>query len=319
MANSKAEEGVASVIKALEEWKINKKNIIGCVFDTTNTNSGWKSGIVVRLEEYLEQRVIHVYCRHHVLERMANDVVNVYLGSSTSPEELTYKFLIDNWNELNLCDIEEIHIDRRTQALLEDVEAFAIKMQELDFRDDYQEAVNLTLILLGSFPENQASYTVRPPGSISHARWMAKILCEFKIVLFSSQLIKLGLITEDEAYSHKQLTLFLILYYVTPWMTATLSKDAPVNDIWLANSLKKIPSHLLRKYPLFETMGEAMKTRLEEHLWYLSEELVVLSLFSKKIDEAQKNRCRKVMLKHYTENLGPVKGKLITPEINNLK
>ena len=240
MTNSKAEEGVASVIKALEEWKINKKNIIGCVFDTTNTNSGWKSGIVVRLEEYLEQRVIHVYCRHHVLERMANDVVNVYLGSSTSPEELTYKFLIDNWNELNLCDIEEIHIDRRTQALLEDVEAFAIKMQELDFRDDYQEVVNLTLILLGSFPENQAPYTVRPPGSISHARWMAKILCEFKIVLFSSQLIKLGLITEDEAYSHKQLTLFLILYYVTPWMTATLSKDAPVNDIWLANSLKKI-------------------------------------------------------------------------------
>ena len=81
---------------------------------------------------------------------------------------------------------------------------------------------------------------------------------------------------------------------------------------------EKNPSQLLSKYPLFETMGEAMKTRLEEHLWYLSEELVVLSLFSKKIDEAQKNRCRKVMLKHYTENLGPVKGKLITPDISNL-
>ena len=217
MENSKAEEGASSVIKALQEWKINKKNIIGCVFDTTNTNSGWKSGIVVRLEEFLEQRVIHIYCRHHVLERMANDVINVYLGQSTSPEELTYKFFIDNWNELDLGDREEIDIDRRTHALLEDVKAFALKMQELDFRDDYQEVVNLTLILLGSFPENSATYTVRPPGSISHARWMAKILCEFKIVLFSSQLINLGLITEDEAFSHKQLTLFLILYYVKPW------------------------------------------------------------------------------------------------------
>ena len=88
---------------------------------------------------------------------------------------------------------------------------------------------------------------------------MAKILCEFKIVLFSSQLIKLGLITEDEAFSHKQLTLFLILYYVKPWMTATLSIDAPVNDIWLANTLKKIPSHLLSKYPLFKSMGDSMK------------------------------------------------------------
>ena len=70
-------------------------------------------------------------------------------------------------------------------------------MHKLDFRDDYQEIVNLTLILLGAFPDN-SSYTIRPPGSISHARWMAKILCEFKIVLFLTQLIKLRLITEDE-------------------------------------------------------------------------------------------------------------------------
>ena len=135
-------------------------------------------------------------------------------------------------------------------------------MQELEFKDDYQEIVSLTLILLGAFPENSSSYTIRPPGSISHARWMAKILCEFKIVLFSSQLIELGLMTEDEANSHQQLVLFLILYYVKPWMTVTLSSDAPVNDIILVNALKSIPSYLLRKYPLFKPMGEAMKTRL---------------------------------------------------------
>ena len=229
----------------------------------------------------------------HIFERMANDVINVYLGSSTAPEELSYKFLIDNWNKLNLCDREVIQIDSRTQV--EDIITFTTKMHNMDFRDDYQEIVNLTLILLGAFPDN-SSYTIRPPGSISHARWMAKILCEFKIVLFSTQLIKLGLITEDEANSHKQLTLFLILYYVKPWMTATLSSDAPVNDLILAESLRKMPPHLLRSYPLFKIMGEAMKTRLEEHLWYLSEKLVVMSLFSEKLDEPQKNRCRKEML-----------------------
>ena len=194
--NSGAEEGVSSVIKTLQEWKINKKNIIGCVFDTTNTNSGWKSGIIVRLEKFLEKRIIHVYCRYHIFERMDNDVINVYLGPSTAPEELSYKFLIDNWNKLNLCDREVIHIDKRTQV--EDIISFTTKMHKIDFRDDYQEIVNLTLILLGAFPDN-SSYTIRSPGSISHARWMAKILCEFKIVLFSTQLIKLRLITEDEA------------------------------------------------------------------------------------------------------------------------
>ena len=81
---------------------------------------------------------------------------------------------------------------------------------------------------------------------------------------------------------------------------------------------EKIPSHLLSKYPLFKSMGDSMKSKLEDHLWYLSEELVVLSLFSKKMDDAQKNRCRKAMLKHYSENLSPVKGKLITPDISNM-
>ena len=148
---------------------------------------------------------------------------------------------------------------------------------------------------------------------------MAKILCEFKLVIFSSQFIKLGLITDDDADTHKQLTLFLISYYVQPWMTATQSRDAPVNDVYLVNSLKKIPPHLLKSYPLFRTMSMAMYSKLQEHLWYLSEEFVVLALFSKKINEAQKNRCRKVMLTHYTEQLESIRGKLITPDISNVK
>ena len=318
MQNSTAAEGVAAVIKALQHWNINKDMIIGCVFDTTNTNSGWKSGVVVRIEEFLQRRVLHVYCRHHVFERMANDVVTVCLGSSTSPEELSYKFLIDNWNKLNTTDRQELLVNRRTKYFLLDVIQFATKMQKLKFKDDYKEVISLTLILLGAHPDS-SSYSVRPPGSISHARWMAKILCEFKIVMFSSQLLKLKLITEADVFTHMQLSLFLILYYVKPWMTATLAKDAPVNDVILANSLKTIPSHLVNTYPLFKMMGKAMNSKFEQHLWYLSEEFVVFSLFSKKIEISQKNKCRKVMLSHYTENLGPVKGKLVTPMISKLK
>ena len=45
-----------------------------------------------------------VYCSHHVFERLVNDVVTVCLGPSTSPEEQTYKCLIDNWNKLKTDD-----------------------------------------------------------------------------------------------------------------------------------------------------------------------------------------------------------------------
>ena len=92
-------------------------------------------------------------------------------------------------------------------TILRDVIKFATEMKKLKFKDDYLEIISLTLILLGAYPDS-SSYSVRPPGSISHARWMAKILCEFKIVIFSSQLLKLELITEADVFSHKQLTLF---------------------------------------------------------------------------------------------------------------
>ena len=66
-------------------------------------------------------------------------------------------------------------------------------------------------------------------------------------------------------------------------------------------------------------MGIAINSRLEEHLWYLSEEFVVFSLFSKKVSRAQKNKCRQVMLTNYTDNPEPIKGKLITPITSDLK
>ena len=80
-------------------------------------------------------------------------------------------------------------------------------MLKLKFKDDYQEMISLTLILLGAYPDS-SSYSFRPPGSISHARWMAKILCEFKIVIFSSQLLKLELIIEADIFSHAIDTIF---------------------------------------------------------------------------------------------------------------
>ena len=46
------------------------KHIFGCVFDATNTNRGWRTGIVVHLEAYLDFQIIHIYCHHHVFKRL---------------------------------------------------------------------------------------------------------------------------------------------------------------------------------------------------------------------------------------------------------
>ena len=165
------------------------------------------------------------------------------MGPSSAPEELSYKFLINNWKRINTNNREKLQISRQTRHELQDVIEYATKtLNNVKIKDDYQEILRLTLVLLGALPENY-SFSVHPPGSISLARWMAKILCEFKIVMFSSQLIELELITNEDASLHQQLVLFLIFYYVKSWMTATKSRNAPMNDLELVNTLKK--SHVI--------------------------------------------------------------------------
>ena len=66
-------------------------------------------------------------------------------------------------------------------------------------------------------------------------------------------------------------------------MTSTQSRDAPINDLELINLLRNIPSHLLKNQSMFKSMGDAMLAKLEDHLWYLSEELVFLISILRKI------------------------------------
>ena len=78
----------------------------------------------------------------HVFDRMVNDVVSVYLGSSTAPEELTYKFLINNWKRININNREKLQITRKTRYELQDVIDYATKtLNEVKLKDDYQEVL----------------------------------------------------------------------------------------------------------------------------------------------------------------------------------
>lgn len=67
--------------------------------------------------------------------------------------------------------------------------------------------------------------------------------------------------------------------------------DAPINDLTFWNDL-----HSYRKVD--QDIAEAALLTLENHLWYLSEELTPLSLFSDKVDATQKTRIAKRIMKH---------------------
>jgi len=64
-------------------------------------------------------------------------------------------------------------------------------------------------------------------------------------------------------------------------MTAPVASDAPYNDFCLLNSLNDYSS-------INPDLSKAASEKLSKHLWYLSEDLVALSLFDRRISNTTK-------------------------------
>ena len=61
------------------------------------------------------------------------------------------------------------------------------------FRDNYKEALELCVIFLGETLPHEKHFTMKAPGAIHHARWLAKLLYSFKIALLRGQLEKINI------------------------------------------------------------------------------------------------------------------------------
>ncbi|KAE8742225.1 hypothetical protein FOCC_FOCC012240, partial [Frankliniella occidentalis] len=55
------------VVGAIREWDLTD-SIVAMCFDTTSTNSGRTGGVCVLVEQALQRELLHLACRHHVLE-----------------------------------------------------------------------------------------------------------------------------------------------------------------------------------------------------------------------------------------------------------
>ena len=80
--------------------EIKHDKIIGLVFDTTSVNSGYISGVVIRLEEELGQSLLQLACRHHVAELICGAACTVVYGQTESSKETCYVTLTDAWVDI---------------------------------------------------------------------------------------------------------------------------------------------------------------------------------------------------------------------------
>ena len=164
------------------------------------------------------------------------------------------------------------------------------------YRADYEELLQLTILFLGANLDKVV--TIKAPGSMSHARWMAKLIIIYflKIALFRDQLK--GIFDQSLLTSITELALFYCVNYTKQWFTAPAPFDAPTNDLQLYYN--KLRLQITDKSLSAEqrTLTKAVLDKPHLHLWYLSERLVILSLFSESVDHAEKAAMCRCLKKH---------------------
>ena len=181
-------------------------------------------------------------------------------------------------------------------------------------RGDYRELVEVTLVYLSG---GTTFSGFKRPGALHKARWMSKILYCMKLVLLNKKIMQLP---KGTVFASQQLTKvrkfvqFVAYCYVPWWLTAPISTSAPRNDLELICSF-------IEYQKTEPTIGYAALNAMKGHMWYLTEELVPLSLFSSSVtNESKKKMVDKLQLVSFEDvesstRHGTDFGKPVFPEV----
>lgn len=293
MINDHRAETIASEIcNAIEKYNLGDR-IIGMVCDTEQTNTGYLSGVCVRIEEFLERDLVCFLCRHHIYELILKHVGTFLFGDSRAP---TIGFgsteLKAAWEHLNLNrfspygeedainGFEDENIKIIREGVIPILKTQAAKLQ---IRDDYMELTDLALKFFGESTtvKNNQNKSFMVPGAVNNARWMAKAIYALKCFLFRDQLD----LTNQMLDPLRRFGLFVASIYVKYWNWCTNLFNAPINDLRLLKELEKYRE-------IDPELANIAIDQLSTHLTYLSDELVVLSIFSTELNGDEKEEIR---------------------------
>lgn len=267
-----------------------RERLVGIVTDTEAVNTGHISGACVLIEHKLETDLLHIMCRHHILELVLKSVFEQTFGRSTGPTGISqFRPLIQKWEEIKrggfvyeTFEDNDLNESEEMQRLVHQAkEVLIIHTRNKNVRNDYAEVTDLALKLLG-VPTRS---TFKVPGAVSNARWMNKTIYPLKMYLFRHQLD----LDRDMIEKLERFCKFIAVVFIKYWNQCSVAFDAPINDM-----------NFLKELEIYKTIDRLIAmsglVALERHLWYLSEELVILSLFSKKVSVEEKNLIRRLLI-----------------------
>lgn len=151
-------------------------------------------------------------------------------------------------------------------------------------------------------PQDQVYF--KYPGAVHHARWMAKAIYCLKIFIFRNEFV----LTPKELNSLQQICIFIVMVYLNAWFSTTSATTAANHDL---EFLKK----LIEYKEINASISSATCHKITLHLWYLNDELAILSLFDETVPLEMKKKIVKAVKTR--EAMNPKAKKFIIDQ-NNL-
>ncbi|XP_046383718.1 uncharacterized protein LOC124154192 [Ischnura elegans] len=277
-----------AVVEYLTSWELQER-VIGLVFDITTVNSGRVNGACVHIQRKLGKELLELACRHHILELVLAAVFDSLISVSKKATLPFVDCLKDNWKNIDKARYRTAATTRGSLRKINDKKEIIIfccnQLKVFQPRDDYRELLELVIIFLGGSVPGTTAYQFKKPGSISKSRWMAKAIYSFKVWMFGKQL-NLSTKESDNVF---QICCFVASVYIKSWYTCPVAFSAPARDLEL---LKTLASREEKHY-------QAALKKFCNHLWYLSETLVCLSLFDPNVSLP----CKRAMVNSYLKEV----------------
>lgn len=160
-------------------------------------------------------------------------------------------------------------------------------------RGDYKELLELVLLYLSDEGRDVEFSAFRRPGALHKARWMSKMIYSVKMDLLRDKIVSVlpkgSIFSSQQQQKIARFVKFVAFCYVPWWLTAPVPSTAPKNDLLLIESL------MWYKNTDAICANAALKA-FANHLWYLTEELVPLALFSSNVEHGTKQQIAQKML-----------------------
>jgi hypothetical protein len=198
--------------------------------DSTNTNSGRKTGVMRRLEEALKRNLMRVFCALHTNELPLRHLFEAIDGKTSGKESWTGPIgkMLSNVMNFPLNPNFKKIIGADIPILTDDV------VSDLSADQKYLYKI-LQVITTGKIPNNFEKYTI---GPMNHARWLT--LANRACRLYISQ-PKLTPLLKKNLFQFVQ---FIVLCYGPSWFhikTKPNLKHAPEHVLTAVKSMSKLP------------------------------------------------------------------------------